>query len=152
LSFDCFNRIDRRLTSRRESCDDEKNSQNRFSRCEFESLKSFRSFSIDRVIWDVFCRRNRSESKSKRTRRTHIQFISSFSDSCESDSFFFFFNCWSESHRDRIALNSFSMRNELLSMMSVYRSIVVRFTHVSARSRWNMHSKFLKIVAQLARY
>jgi hypothetical protein len=99
-------------------------------------VKNFRFFSIDHVIWDVFCRRNRSESKSKRARRTHIQFISSFSDSCESDSFFSFFDCWSESHRDRVALNSLKMRNELLSKMFACRSIVVWFTHVSARSRW----------------
>jgi hypothetical protein len=80
-----------------------------------------------------FLRRNWSESRSKRARRTHTQFISSFSDSCERDSFLSFFNCWSESHRDRIALSSFKMRDELLSMMFAYRSIAVRFTHVSAR-------------------
>jgi hypothetical protein len=114
----------------------EENSQNRSSRCEFESLKSFRSFSADHVIWDAFCRRDRSESRSKRTRRTHIQFISSFSDSCESDTFFSFFDCWSESHRDRIALSSLRMRSRLLSKMFACRSTVVWFTHASVRSRW----------------
>ncbi len=99
-------------------------------------VKNFRFFSIDHVIWDVFCRRDRFESKSKWTRRTHIQFISSFSDSCESDLFLFFFDCWSASHRDRIALNSLRMRDELLSKMSACRSVVVWFIHVSARSKW----------------
>jgi hypothetical protein len=48
----------------------------------------------------------------------------------------FFFDCWSESHRDRVALNSLKMRDELLSMMSACRSTVVRFTHASIRLRW----------------
>ncbi len=152
MSFDCFNRIDKKSTSRRRSCDDEKNSQNRFFRCESKSLKSFRFFSTDRVIWNVFCRRNRSESKSKWTRRTHIQFIAFFNDSCESDSFSSFFDCWNKSHRDRVALNSFRVRSELLLMMFACRSVVVRFIHASARSKWIMHSRSLKIVAQLARY
>jgi hypothetical protein len=72
FSSDCFNYIDKRSTSRRKSYDDEENSQNRSFRCEFESLKSFQSFSADNVIWDAFYRRDRSESRSKRARRTRI--------------------------------------------------------------------------------
>jgi hypothetical protein len=59
-----------------------------------------------------------------------------FNDSCESDSFLSFFDCWSESHRDRIALNSLKVRSELSSKMSACRLIVVWFTHASARSKW----------------
>jgi hypothetical protein len=136
LSFDCFSRIDKKSTSRRESCDDEENSQNWSFRCESESLKSFRFFSIDRVIWNASCRRNRFESRSKRARRTHTQFISSFNDSCESDSFLSFFDYWSESHRDRIALSSLKIRSELLSMMFICRSAAVQFIRASARSKW----------------
>jgi hypothetical protein len=140
--YDMFNRLITSVASTKnrlhvvESYDDEENSQNRSFRCESESLKNFRSFSVDHVIWNAFCRRDRSESKSKRARRTHIQFISSFSASCESDTFFFFLDCWSKSHRDRVALNSLRMRSELLSKISACRSTAVWFTHASARSKW----------------
>ncbi len=72
----------------------------------------------------------------EQAKRTYIQFISFFNDLCKNDSFFFFFECWNESHRDRIALSLFKVRDKLLSKMSFYRSIVLWFIRVFARSKW----------------
>jgi hypothetical protein len=99
-------------------------------------VKEFSIFSVDRAVWDAFCRRSRSESKSKRAQKMNTRLISSFSDQCEIDSFFFFFNYWNKLHRDWVALNSFRMRDELLSKMFACRSIAVWFIRASARSRW----------------
>jgi hypothetical protein len=49
---------------------------------------------------------------------------------------FLFFDCWSKSQRDRIALNSLKMRSELLLKMFAYWSITVWYTHASVCSKW----------------